>query len=531
MQPRLTRRVLLVPACLVLISFLCSSSGALPGLSFQFQSLPSNKPVVICQSICGSRGHEALISAKSAFLHMSERRNYQFHFFTDDSEPVKTAFIAELPSPSESMKNVKFNFYTIEDTKSGLQALFQPCSANRLIMPHKLDSSISEYIYVDTDTLWLRDPADLFDLFSDFTGSQELGLAYEVETSEPNGWYHVTPQGERKFYGPTGLNAGVLLHKINYDPSLMWREFEQIMRDHGNNLPLGDQDVLNHYLALHPSHYYKLPCHWNRRSDSKCASLMRGVLHGNRQIFYSAPKPTDPRYEYALSWKFVNAMPVEGFLIGEHSQPLFAGPLTAIDTIKTREDIPSFLQESGMKVGAELGVQRGIFSLHTLLNWPSCTKYVLVDLWSQHSNYEDLANVDTAQQGNITQQMLTSLKRFQDKIEICRNHTTACATQYPDNFFDYIYVDARHDYKGVSEDLVAWWPKLKDGGVFAGHDYVSNDDGPMQSGENWTVNYDGTIDPLGRAVKGAVDDFARSINRQVVVTYREAAWNSWLIRK
>ena len=31
--------------------------------------------------------------------------------------------------------------------------------------------------------------------------------------------------------------------------------------------------------------------------------------------------------------------------------------------------------------------------------------------------------------------------------------------------------------------------------MFAGHDYVSNDDGPMQSGENWTVNYDGTIDP------------------------------------
>lgn len=35
-----------------------------------------------------------------------------------------------------------------------------------------------------------------------------------------------------------------------------------------------------------------------------------------------------------------------------------------------------------------------------------------------------------------------------------------------------VYVDARHDKCGVTEDLNKWWPKLKQGGFFAGHDMV-----------------------------------------------------------
>ena len=49
--------------------------------------------------------------------------------------------------------------------------------------------------------------------------------------------------------------------------------------------------------------------------------------------------------------------------------------------------------------------------------------------------------------------------------------------------------------------------------------------------QDWSLNYDGTKDLTGRVVKGAVDDFAAKHHRQVVLTYREEAWNSWMIRK
>jgi len=42
----------------------------------------------------------------------------------------------------------------------------------------------------------------------------------------------------------------------------------------------------------------------------------------------------------------------------------------------------------------------------------------------------------------------------------------------PDGSLEYIYLDYSHDYCAVMEDLKTYWPKLKDGGIFAGHDYV-----------------------------------------------------------
>lgn len=75
------------------------------------------------------------------------------------------------------------------------------------------------------------------------------------------------------------------------------------------------------------------------------------------------------------------------------------------------------------------------------------------------------------------------------------------------------------------------WPKLKVGGIMAGHDYVTNDDGPLGSGQDWSINYDGTKDETGTVVKGAVDKFANMVCRQVTVSYREKFWNTWAIRK
>ena len=82
------------------------------------------------------------------------------------------------------------------------------------------------------------------------------------------------------------------------------------------------------------------------------------------------------------------------------------------------------------------------FAHHTLSQWTSCTTYVLVDLWAHQENYFDIANADDQEQENTTTTALSTLAPFRDKLEVCRNYTTVCATQYPDNFFDYVYVDA-----------------------------------------------------------------------------------------
>ena len=44
--------------------------------------------------------------------------------------------------------------------------------------------------------------------------------------------------------------------------------------------------------------------------------------------------------------------------------------------------------------------------------------------------------------------------------------------QFHVDTLDFIYIDANHSYSECKNDLERWWPKLKKGGVFAGHDYM-----------------------------------------------------------
>jgi len=42
---------------------------------------------------------------------------------------------------------------------------------------------------------------------------------------------------------------------------------------------------------------------------------------------------------------------------------------------------------------------------------------------------------------------------------------------FPDEYFDFVFIDAFHSYEAVRDDIIHWLPKVKPGGVLAGHDY------------------------------------------------------------
>jgi hypothetical protein len=211
-------------------------------------------------------------------------------------------------------------------------------------------------------------------------------------------------------------------------------------------------------------------------------------------------------------------------------------PVLTVPTFRKRLDLGHIAEQLKLKRGVELGVQEGYFAKDILERWNSAEEYHLVDLWAPQANYEDAANVGMKEQQKKMNSALERTSKWKQAIRVCRNYTTICAQRYPDGYFDFIYVDARHDWKGVYADLEAWWPKLRTGGVMAGHDYVTQPE--VAPHQNWTVNFDGTIDESGLVVKGAVDTFFMSANaaadcrtRQVTVSYREPHWNTWAVRK
>lgn len=197
--------------------------------------------------------------------------------------------------------------------------------------------------------------------------------------------------------------------------------------------------------------------------------------------------------------------------------------------LDTRGKLATILESEQAHVGVEIGVQAGYFAETILRQWSHNTKYYLVDIWAPLTNYLDAANVEQDEQNRIFRQAQENLKPYSNQTVFLKMTTLEGAEHIEDDSVDYIYVDARHDYCGVRQDLDAYWPKLKHGGILAGHDFVTNAElQDMSPDQDWSLCQDGTRNEA--AVLGAVTDFAQQHNLQLSVTYREE-FPTWFARK
>ena len=135
-----------------------------------------------------------------------------------------------------------------------------------------------------------------------------------------------------------------------------------------------------------------------------------------------------------------------------HHKSAGCHPLKFIPPFKTRVELGEILKNENKTFGAELGVQTGKFTDDLLSKWQIAHTYLLVDVWAKQENYKDGANVDNNYQNQFfadTMKVVDSLKSkgFLKEAIVCRNFTSSCVLNYPDHYFDFIYVDARHDYK------------------------------------------------------------------------------------
>ena len=254
--------------------------------------------VFVAMTICGSRNREALISLKSALIHLRPHVHYAFHVWTDEQNRHIKSELGRFQTGTRDKLTVSFLFHDVVEDPS-IQNLFARCSANRLLMPTFMSRlGIQRYIYVDVDVIWLDDPAKLMGLFDQFDESQQFGMTIEVEEGDWSYYKRHVTSG-RPFYGQGGLQAGVGLYSVK-DPSATFRTWLDIIQEFEKDLPLGDNDVLNVYLARNPDFVYHVPCRWNFRTDGGCTySGMPGIVHGNRQVFHGR----DSGDIFSAAWK------------------------------------------------------------------------------------------------------------------------------------------------------------------------------------------------------------------------------------
>jgi hypothetical protein len=70
-------------------------------------------------------------------------------------------------------------------------------------------------------------------------------------------------------------------------------------------------------------------------------------------------------------------------------------------------------------------------------------------------------------------EFLDNIKPFASLTTIIREDSNKAAKSFADESLDFIFVDANHTYESVKDDVYAWIPKLKKGGIIAGHDYFT----------------------------------------------------------
>jgi Methyltransferase domain len=154
---------------------------------------------------------------------------------------------------------------------------------------------------------------------------------------------------------------------------------------------------------------------------------------------------------------------------------------TSLAHVPDRDEIPVVLNRRGLTgQGAEIGVKLGRFSDLLLRSWEG-EKLISIDPWqeAEPDEYVDHANVEQDQHEVFYRRTRELLAKHGSRSEIWRTTSVEAAQRVPDRSLDFVYIDARHDYDSVLEDLEAWFPKLRAGGIMAGHDYA---DGVFRQG-------------------------------------------------
>lgn len=58
-------------------------------------------------------------------------------------------------------------------------------------------------------------------------------------------------------------------------------------------------------------------------------------------------------------------------------------------------------------------------------------------------------------------------------LKTLRTTSDEAARAFPDESIDFVYIDALHDYASVAANINEWWPKVRQGGWIAGHDFIT----------------------------------------------------------
>lgn len=127
--------------------------------------------------------------------------------------------------------------------------------------------------------------------------------------------------------------------------------------------------------------------------------------------------------------------------------------------VLNREDFLSTIPLNG--VAAEIGVDTGTFT-EKILEITKPSKLHLIDLWGTKRYPEEKHQIVSTKFSNLINE---------NKVEIHRGFSTEMLLNFPENYFDWVYIDSGHGFKVTYQELIILKDKVKPHGIISGHDY------------------------------------------------------------
>lgn len=133
-------------------------------------------------------------------------------------------------------------------------------------------------------------------------------------------------------------------------------------------------------------------------------------------------------------------------------------------------------------LGAEIGVHRGATSGLLLAEFPRLVLY-MVDPWSAYETDDPYRQSGDACSRFTTTQQQQNREAAELATDFARHRrlvlqltSVAAAAQMRDaprgarQPFDFAFIDGDHTLEAVRQDIAAWWPLVRPGGLLCGHD-------------------------------------------------------------
>jgi hypothetical protein len=134
--------------------------------------------------------------------------------------------------------------------------------------------------------------------------------------------------------------------------------------------------------------------------------------------------------------------------------------------MKSRDQLVSLMPPQS--ICAEIGVKAGDFS-KIIMECCDPKELHLIDPWECGHTHEHRSIKQM-----MWDKMLTKMERWSEadsRVRIHRGLSADILPTFPDNYFDWIYVDGNHTFPYVTEDLTLSGDKVKLNGFVLGHDF------------------------------------------------------------